>query len=315
MWMTRSNIPEHDRQWLAPFFVDLAKALGTQFSRDEIELDMATVIENVGKRTILQHGIVPDEGSIRGYVSNAFQGPRIDVGLAALLGGVAFPRRPKSRTQEEMKDFEMMRLRTAHAEDLNRLAVLRSQARPGGGELLAKAAESFAGRFRWMPSGAGNYQKKDEGEERNDFAKWLMGGGLEPAGKKARMNCWEAVFFSAYKAGLVTKERLMDIHRTALKQLEGNGLTGPMRYTSSLMEALGGRTAVALVPQLALIPRRGDIVFFAEENHIAICVNPNAPDGIRVMGLWKHPRDGFRSNSLTELAGIQGKREFGPCPF
>jgi hypothetical protein len=48
----------------------------------------------------------------------------------------------------------------------------------------------------------------------NDFARWILDLSPEP-GNQGVMNCWEAVFFCAYRAGVVDKNWLALIHQKA----------------------------------------------------------------------------------------------------
>jgi hypothetical protein len=72
----------------------------------------------------------------------------------------------------------------------------------------------------------------------NDFRLWLNKDGPEPR-EHSTMNCWEAVYFAAYKAGVMTKDQLQGLYE---RNSEGNasllGYDGALGYTPDLLPKL-----------------------------------------------------------------------------
>ena len=66
--------------------------------------------------------------------------------------------------------------------------------------MVAKTSE-YVGRFKWT---AGP-------DPDSCFYKWVLGGS-EPKARGGTMNCWESVLFGAYKAKLLTRERIAEVY-------------------------------------------------------------------------------------------------------
>ncbi len=76
------------------------------------------------------------------------------------------------------------------------------------------------GNQKWAGSDASNaFTSKEEllQPSGTDFDKWILGKGKEPS-STATMNCWEAVMFVAYKAGVMPLSFIQLIHAEATKQ-------------------------------------------------------------------------------------------------
>jgi hypothetical protein len=177
---------------------------------------------------------------------------------------------------------------------------------------LVDAALRLEGWFHWVNSGPTDRQffpkEKTGGGETNHFVEWVHGRGSEP-GMRANMNCWEAVFFAAYKAGLLSIANLRVIHTKATiaaRQSSGDS------YFRSLLNSLGYADSFPYVPSVGLVPAPGDVVFFQDEHHVALCVGNGDP--IKVMSHWKHPRDGFRSYRIGEFTGPRFEVRFSSLP-
>jgi hypothetical protein len=238
------------------------------------------------------------------------------------------------------------------------------------GERTASAAERAEGNYDWVRSGptrptrdqAGNvtrhtdYQiaeqpsrpadvsgEAPDDEVQNDFARWVRGQGPEP-GAHSTMNCWEAVFFSAYKAGVVPRSFLRSLHERAAGAGGAGGqrrgeetentdpnassAAGRAEYDAVLSGALGLGNAQVVTSSQALT--RGDIVFFSDLAHVAVAVGGN-----RIMSLWCVPLndDGtwnrrFQGTTIDEVialmtrdpaaCGVQGDApvvKVAPCPW
>lgn len=177
---------------------------------------------------------------------------------------------------------------------------------------LVSAAEQLEGWFHWVPAGPAERtsfaSETTNGGEADHFAYWLNRGRNEPD-HTANMNCWEAVFFAAYKAGLVSIHRLRLIHGKATMAARA---TTAFAYFDSLTDSLGYQNSFKYAPSIGLCPNPGDIVFFERDHHVALCVETGA--STIVMSHWKHPRDGFRRYDIDEFTVNMNVR-FGQISF
>ena len=233
--------------------------------------------------------------------------------------------KPPLQTDSALEASKLFDLLThQHSKDLEELAGARSLANRKAGKKLAQAALSLKGWFHWMPAGpeeegVHRFAPKEKGGEKdttNAFAVWLNRGG-PPPNKDSYMNCWEAVFFSAYTAGLVALEGLRFMHSKATQS--ARQVNSSLEYFDKLMLALGFAESVPMVEQIGLIQKAGDIVFVASDHHVAVCAGRSQGTGlaaVQVMSLWKHPEDGFLNISIKEFPPVLLKEvRFAPCPF
>lgn len=156
----------------------------------------------------------------------------------------------------------------------------------------------------------------------NDFARW-MNEGFGIPDQNAWMNCWECVFFTAFRAGLITSHRLGVVHDMATCVARGKHAqqvpTAGSNYYTVLNHALGFRESVPMALKDGLIPREGDILFFDGNTHVAISLGRTWRSGVaedRMMSLWHH--NGGRNDALTledMPAWMRGDVRFAPCPF
>jgi hypothetical protein len=242
------------------------------------------------------------------------------------------------------------------------------------GKRLADAALRMDGWFKWVKSGAvapdqpghvvgtpygikseWDHTRTDRTDEpwedhelkRNDFATWMQGG--PPPSPVAYMNCWEAVLFSAYRAGLTTREQLQTIHRKAAlayhlgharnnwdvrqalpsfarRQLARHRETADEkvpgaseRYGRALSHAFQFYSSVPFEPEAGLVPAMGEILFWDRDNHVAISLGRTWVNGVAkdyIMSHWRHPYDGFNRITLKDLRSDMPTRfRFRPCPF
>ncbi len=220
-------------------------------------------------------------------------------------------------------------------------------------ERLADVAEVMPRLFpnvRWTVSGGDetdNFQikvtqKKNLGmgqseTTHNDFGLWIrkLAAGApdadeyEPQPDQVKyMNCWEGVMFTAYQAGLVTKDWLASIHKEAaqagvIAEAETDDPNkGKSAYTDFLMKMLGYENAIPMDEQAGLMPQRGDILFFNQSEHVGLALGAG-----QMMQLWSDPtttmgQDVKRNFNITDIGTIAGgdehkryKVEFAPPPF
>jgi hypothetical protein len=158
----------------------------------------------------------------------------------------------------------------------------------------------------------------------NHFALWMRGGAVPTATSK--MNCWEAILFAAFTAGLVTAAALRKIHADAASAGEAAG--SATAYDTAIANALGFGSSVALG---ALHPGRGDVVFFNKTSHVALSLGSRTAAGEHeVVSLWVLPPNpatqafvsSIQRTTIEELSrnmvtyiGSAPSIRFAPNPF
>jgi hypothetical protein len=220
-----------------------------------------------------------------------------------------------------------------HGGDLERLEQLRRPEDRIRGIWYAKSALNLRGYFHWVSAGPEGPEKnfmpktrwsithtdnegsKHHPEKRNDFAIWITEGGTEP-GPQSYMNCWEAIFFSAYKAGF-SLDMIRKIHTNASQSASKTNIGNT--YYDKLLGILKIHGNFPLIPEIGLMPQPGDIVFVDAEFHVTMCVGWKASDhwmsSVQVMSLWTRPKDGFNLVTLATFAHEAHFLTFSPCPF
>ena len=96
---------------------------------------------------------------------------------------------------------------------------------------------------------------------KNDFAKWLRGESELPE-EGARMNCWEAVFTSAYYGRLVTRDQLVALYGKTVNEKDP---------TEALLNQLG-RNATRPIDKNSPPPAPGDIILIDNDRIVGFHV-------------------------------------------
>jgi hypothetical protein len=238
------------------------------------------------------------------------------------------PPRPLRQPQDYRAEFDK----------LTRLRTERSRAR---GESLAVAALQANGWFRWEKSGPNQpgyggilvSSPTAFRPEGTDFARWVTLNAAEP-GMRSTMNCWEAVLFTAYRAGLIDLGWLRILHDQAAgtyeRQYKDKAPDAAERYFQKLINKLGFKESVPYKPEAGLYPRKGDLLFWGFD-HVAVSLgrqwdlrrgeedshteDPHTAD--RMMSLWHHNGARFARLSVGDIDSgyTRNKLRFTPCPF
>lgn len=139
-------------------------------------------------------------------------------------------------------------------------------------------------------------------DHRNDFAHWLRSGGKEPD-HNSTMNCWEALMFMAYCAGLVQKTALQMLHHKAAMQ--GSDAGYAHAYLEVLKDYLGEDTAQEWLPGPTEIPA-GNLIFIDDDlGHVLMSKGTRDSQRRRcVYSMWKVPDvlppNGFMQDTTLE---------------
>lgn len=139
----------------------------------------------------------------------------------------------------------------------------------------------------------------------NHFAKWLRGIGPEPKDTNT-MNCWEGILFLVFKAGVVSKNYLVSIHRqatdAALEMESRGGSVNQCKraYYDTLQRRIyiGARIRIHAQDPISEerpypdIPR-GYLIFLNGMNHVVLSMGSKDENGeTEVMSLWVNPLPG-----------------------
>ena len=123
----------------------------------------------------------------------------------------------------------------------------------------------------------------------NDFFEFV--NNSEPLGEKSRMNCWEAVIYSAVQGQVFDEEKLAGLFRSVID--DGD-------YDATIRSLLNVEERQ---PVISHPPQAGDVLLFFGMAHVALSLG-----GDRVLSLWNGP-DGCYSLQETTIEALQKKVE------
>jgi len=231
---------------------------------------------------------------------------------------------------------------------------LTTPAAQRNGRALAAAALKLINKIRWLPRGkevilgASLLSKADKvaTDSRrgvNQFWQWLQGGFEFKEGvMEIRMNCWEAVFYTAYKAGLTSRGELRMLFSAATDQARTSfgdanllkaardswtpGSNLPSWFKDGETAMGGGylpvlfkrlkRDAAVTINRREDTPKRGDLVFLDGMAHVCICVGKLGENVTHVASLWHHADEHYTVMPFEVLLeGFTGGVSIHPCPF
>lgn len=166
-------------------------------------------------------------------------------------------------------------------------------------------AEGTVGQQEWVAASAGDVQAPSTAD--SEFTRWMLGGGTEPDPATGRLNCWEMVLFSAYRAGELSEARMRGIYTRSRAAMTGaGGASDPMAFPRTLERLLRSSNEYIYDPADASSPRplRGDMVIFKEAaNHVALATG-NRPGGrVEIVSHWPPP-DGDHKVKITTIEAL-----------
>jgi hypothetical protein len=307
-------------EWLAGYFADVVN----QYAKEAGE---SVLYESAIKYTIKElKGSVfnpyPPERIVKEILFDALMNAVFDMELAdKLRASIPYPKPPLAKGDEnDLLIVERDLLKVKYGNKLQKLQKRRTPAYLEKGRQLAETALAYEGWFHWISSGPSAWKDTGQSQNRgqapaNHFAQWINANGQEPS-KMSNMNCWEAVYFAAYKAGAVSRETIREIHKEALRAAQQ---VNEFAFYDGVLAPLGGSKTWPIVTQIGLWPVPGDILFFGSEHHVALCVgeltHASSKADVPVMSLWKHPKDGFNHVEAAEFGFLADSAAFAPCPF
>jgi hypothetical protein len=228
------------------------------------------------------------------------------------------------------------------------IAGLRSEKTEANGRKLADAAIALRHTIRWLPRGGEAFlgiSTETHSHSRkgvNQFALWLQGMELDGL-PEVRMNCWESVFYTAYKANLISRGVARGLFADASYKGQvaigeanrlGLALNNPPSefktkaesalkkdYLDTMYRHLKGPEAVD-IRRGKEYPKKGDLVFFNAMSHVCICVGmQQAPQGHQIvpclMSLWTQDNERYTLLPFDDLAreNLSALITIHPCPF
>lgn len=143
-------------------------------------------------------------------------------------------------------------------------------------------AASVGATMVWRPSGPGSA---------TDFESWASAATETPlpaVSPTTKMNCWEAVLLSAYRAGAISWKWIHDLYVLA-----------PMGDWVGRMSK-GPRHVYAIPGPNPRLPQRGDLVFFDGLAHVALATG-NASE---VYTFWPPPNTPFAFGGTTDKVKV-----------
>lgn len=167
-----------------------------------------------------------------------------------------------------------------------RIQAIRNNGGLANRDKVVQCALLMRGCFEWKAKEGQGQEGKD-----NDFRLWLNHAGPEP-GQHSTMNCWEAVYFAAYKAGVMTIPQLQTVYNN------------PKSQGSAALLGYGGAVASPPAALPGLAPASGDVLFSDTEaessKHVVLSLG--AQNGQQmVMSLWT-----FETGGTFDIAPLSG---------
>lgn len=168
---------------------------------------------------------------------------------------------------------------------------------------VADKAIGFDGELKW---------NKQAGKLTNtDFGKWILEKGPEPNAATSILNCWELVLYSAFKAGVLQKSRIVTLYKKFGTDLS-KGVTAAFNNFDILKK--GKEYTYDKDNPDSPKPIKGDMVIFKDfKNHVTIATGNTTSDGeIEIMSLWTQNNKKTYKTTVEELLKKGGK---GPVKF
>ena len=163
-------------------------------------------------------------------------------------------------------------------------------------------AEGAVGTLKWVAASPGDVQSPATAD--SEFTRWMLAAGSQPDRTTGRMNCWEMVLFSAYRAGHLGEATMRGIYTRAKAAMGGSG--GAMAFPRTLERELRSSNEYIYNPADTNTPRplRGDLVIFKEAAaHVALATGRQISGGIEIVSHWPPP-DGDHHVKLTTIEAL-----------
>ena len=167
---------------------------------------------------------------------------------------------------------------------------------------MTETAEKTVGTQGWVkvtPADVNNPGAAD-----SEFTQWMLGGGSVPNPKTGKLNCWEMVLFSAYRAGVLSEAAMRGFYTRAKAQMTKSG--DVMDFPRTLEQEMRGSAEQTYDPADKSTPRplRGDLVIFKEAaSHVALATGNLVGGQVEVISHWPPP-DGKHTVKTTTIEAL-----------
>jgi len=167
---------------------------------------------------------------------------------------------------------------------------------------VTTTAEGAVGKQVWVGSGPDDINQPATAA--SEFTRWMLAGGNQPDPTTGRLNCYEMVLFSAFRAGHLSEATMRGIYTRSRAAMSGPG--GVMAFPRTLERELRSSNEYIYDPADPNTPRplRGDLVIFREAaNHVALATGRPVGGGIEIVSHWPPP-DGDHHVKLTTIEAL-----------
>lgn len=342
-WLKESAINSADVELAKPWLPSIAKLLnayGQALSLSRDESDVKVMLQKLG--FAVRTG-VPSPAELKEKIVAWLKEQYVEPPSAIEAFLLDAPNSTPSASEPKQSiDVHQAAASSERAE----IARLRSEITKANGRKLAEAAIALLHRIRWLERGQEAFlgisteTHPKSGRGVNQFALWLQGMELDGL-PEVRMNCWESVFYTAYKANLISRgvvrglfaeasnlgqvaigeaSRLGLARNNPPSELQTKSKLAYEVYLTTMFRHLKGPEAVP-IKRGEDVPEMGDLLFVDGMSHVCICVGMRpAPQGNDlvpyVMSLWHHDNESYTLLPFAVLLGeCRGTISIRPCPF
>lgn len=343
-WLKESAINSADVELAKPWLPSIAKLLNAygeelRSSRDEGDVKVMLLKLGFALRTGVPSPAEMKE-KIVAWLKEQFVEPPATIEPFLLDAPNNIPSAP------ELKPSTDARQAAASSErEPSEIARLRSEATKANGRKLAEAAIALRHTIGWLERGQEAFlgisteTHPKSGKGVNQFAQWLQGMELDGL-PEVRINCWESVFYTAYKANLISRGVVRGLFAEASNQgqlaigeasrlglarndpppeIQTKSKSAYKVYLTTIFRHLKGPEAVPI--KQGEVPEMGDLLFVDGMSHVCICVGmrpaPQGNDPVPyLMSLWHHDNERYTLLPFAVLLGeCRGTISIRPCPF
>jgi len=167
---------------------------------------------------------------------------------------------------------------------------------------VTTTAEGTVGQQDWVQVNAGDVATP--GAAASDFMQWMLAGGRQPDPRTGRLNCWEMVLFSAFRAGYMSLPQLRGLYTRARDAMAASG--DSMAFPRTLETSLRSTSEQIYDPAKSdsARPLRGDLVIFQEAaGHVALATGRRVSGRVEVVSHWPPP-DGDHHVKITTVEAL-----------
>lgn len=167
---------------------------------------------------------------------------------------------------------------------------------------VTETAEGTVGQQEWVAVGPSDVRAP--GTADSDFFQWMLAGGRQPNPRTGKLNCWEMVLFSAFRAGYLDEARMRTMYTQARDAMTASG--DDMDFPRTLERLMRSTSEQVYDPANRTTPRplRGDMVIFQEAaSHVALATGRMVGGRVEVVSHWPPP-DGDHAVKRTTIEAL-----------